>query len=77
MVTAALRLVFAQESADEILSRWDDLAASLADRFPKVAELMQKAREELLAFRPSPGPLAQDLEHQPAGARQRRTQRCA
>ena len=54
MVTAALRSVFAQESADEILSRWDDLAASLADRFPKAAELMHEAREDVLAFRPFP-----------------------
>ena len=54
MVTAALRSVFAQESADEILSRWDDLAASLADRFPKAAELMQESREDVLAFRPFP-----------------------
>jgi transposase-like protein len=35
MVTAALRSVFAQETAAEIQSRWDDLAASLAERFPK------------------------------------------
>ena len=54
MVTAALRSVFAQESADEILSRWDDLAASLAERFPKAAGLMQEAREDVLAFRPFP-----------------------
>ena len=30
MVTAALRSVFAQETAEEIEARWDDLAASLA-----------------------------------------------
>ena len=54
MVTAALRSVFAQESAEEIISRWDDLAASLADRFPKAAELMHEAREDVLAFRPFP-----------------------
>jgi transposase-like protein len=54
MVTAALRSVFAQESADEILSRWDDLATSLADRFPKAAELMHEAREDVLAFRHFP-----------------------
>jgi hypothetical protein len=35
MVTAALRSVFAQETAAEIQYRWDDLAASLAERFPK------------------------------------------
>jgi len=54
MVTAALRSVFAQETAAEILSRWDDLAASLAERFPKAAELMNEAREDVLAFRHFP-----------------------
>ena len=54
MVTAALRSVFAQESADEILSRWDDLAASLAERFPRAAALMNEAREDVLAFRHFP-----------------------
>jgi putative transposase len=54
MVTAALRSVFAQESAAEILSRWDDLAASLAERFPKATELMNEAREDVLAFRHVP-----------------------
>jgi hypothetical protein len=29
----------AQETAEEIESRWDDLAASLAERFPKAAAL--------------------------------------
>lgn len=54
MVTAALRSVFAQESADEICSRWDDLGSSLAERFPKAAELMNEAREDVLAFRHFP-----------------------
>ncbi|WP_231598030.1 transposase [Synechococcus sp. CBW1002] len=52
--TAALSSVFAQESAGEILSRWDDLAASLAERFPKADELMNGAREDVLAFRHFP-----------------------
>ena len=51
MVTAALRSVFAQETAEEIESRWDDLAASLAERFPKAAALMHEAKEDVLAFR--------------------------
>jgi transposase-like protein len=51
MVTAALRSVFAQETAAEIESRWDDLAASLAERFPKAAALMHEAKEDVLAFR--------------------------
>ena len=56
IVTAALRSVFAQEDAGEILSRWDDLAASLAERFPKATELMNEAREDVLAFRHFPQP---------------------
>ena len=54
MVTAALRSVFAQETAEEIESRWDDLAASLAERFPKASALMHEAREDVLAFRHFP-----------------------
>ena len=41
--------MFAQEKAGDILSCWDDLAVSLAERFPKAAELMHEAREEVLA----------------------------
>jgi transposase-like protein len=54
MVTAALRSVFSQEDAVGLVERWDDLAASLAERFPKAAELMEKAREDVLAFRHFP-----------------------
>ena len=56
MVTAALRSVFAQEDASEIESRWDDLAASLAERFPRATELMLEAKEDVLAFRHFPQP---------------------
>jgi transposase-like protein len=56
MVTAALRSVFAQEDATEILTRWEDLAASLAERFPRATELMLEAREDVLAFRHFPQP---------------------
>jgi putative transposase len=49
MVTAALRSVFAQESAAEILSRWNDLAASPAERFPRAAKLKAEAHEDVLA----------------------------
>ena len=54
MVTAALRSVFTQETAAEILSRLDDLAASLAERFPKASALMHEAREDVLTFRHFP-----------------------
>jgi putative transposase len=53
MVTAALRSVFAQEDASEIESRWDDLAASLAERLLRATELMLEAKEDVLAFRRS------------------------
>ncbi|MFN9932814.1 MAG: transposase [Cyanobacteriota bacterium] len=39
MVTAALQSVFALEKASEIEAHCDDLASSLAERFPKGAEL--------------------------------------
>jgi transposase-like protein len=32
-------------------TRWDGLAASLAERFPKAAALMHGAKEDMLAFR--------------------------
>jgi transposase-like protein len=54
MVTAAWRSVFARETAEEIETRWDDLAASLAERFPKAAALMHEAKEDVLAFRHFP-----------------------
>jgi len=55
-VTAALRSVFAQETAEEIESRWDDLAASMVERFPKAAAQMHEAKEDVLAFRHFPQP---------------------
>jgi hypothetical protein len=54
MVTAALRSLFVQETAAEIASRWDDLAASLAERFPKDhwkkiwgTNLLERVNEEI------------------------------
>jgi len=48
--------LFAQESAAEICIRWDELATSLAERFPKAAELLNEAREDVLAFKAFPKP---------------------
>ena len=56
MVTAALRSVFSQEDATGLVERWDDLASSLTERFPKAAELMLEAKEDVLAFRHFPHP---------------------
>jgi putative transposase len=54
IVTAALQSVFALEKASEIETHWDDLASSLAERFPMAVDLMHKAREDVLAFRHFP-----------------------
>jgi transposase-like protein len=59
MVVAALRSVFAQQSKDAVLEQWDQVStmlAALAAKFPRVAELMTKAREDVLAFRHFPLP---------------------
>jgi transposase-like protein len=56
MVTAALRSVFSQQDATGLVERWDDLASSLTERFPKAAELMLEAKEDVLAFRHFPQP---------------------
>ena len=45
-----------QEEAAEIEARWDDLASSLAERFPRAADLMLEARKDVLAFRHFPRP---------------------
>ena len=39
-----------------IESRWDDLAASLKERFPKTAALMHEVEQDVLAFRHFPEP---------------------
>ena len=50
MVTAALGSVVAQESAEEIESRWKGLAASLAERFAKAPGPMHAAQMTMLAW---------------------------
>ena len=50
MVAAAFRSIFTLTTPDEVTARWDEVAAMLADRFPKAAELMDTAKLDLLAF---------------------------
>ena len=71
MVTAALRCVFAQESAEQIESRWNDLAALLAERFTKAALLMHEAKEDVLAFRHFPKAHWKKVWNHPAGVGER------
>ena len=54
MVAAALCSVFAQQSKDAVLEQWDQVGAMLAAKFARAAELMAKAREDVLAFRHFP-----------------------
>ena len=46
--------MFAQKKGAETEARWDDLASSLAERFPNAAKLMLEAREDVLALRHFP-----------------------
>lgn len=54
MVAAALRSVFTQQNRGAVEEQWDQVAAMLAERFPRAAELMDIAREDVLAFRHFP-----------------------
>ncbi len=49
-VAAAFRSIFALSDKKEIEHRWDEVAATLAERFPKAAESMTDARTDVLAF---------------------------
>jgi putative transposase len=49
-VAAAFRSIFALSDRTEIEARWDDVAVTLTERFPKAAESMAGARTDVLAF---------------------------
>ena len=55
-VAAAFRSIFALSDKNEIEARWDEVAATLAERFPKAAESMHSARTDVLAFATFPQP---------------------
>ncbi len=50
MVAALFRTVFAGIDADTVSAQWDDVRATLAQRWPKAATLMDDAKTEVLAF---------------------------
>jgi hypothetical protein len=54
MVAAAFRTIFAQLTPDEVGNRLDEVADSLAARFPKAAASMREAKSDVLAFRQFP-----------------------
>ena len=53
-VSAAFRSIFALTDPNEVLARWDEVTTMLEDRFPKAAQHMAGAREDVLAFRTFP-----------------------
>ena len=50
MAAAAFRTVFAQPDPEAVRDAWDEVAAQLGARFPKVAALMADAKPEVLAL---------------------------
>ena len=49
-VTAMIKTIFAQETAQEAHKQWQTVADALRDRAPKLAEMMDGAREDVLAY---------------------------
>ncbi len=50
MVSAAIATVFAQESSQEAHAQWRVVADQLRERLPRIAELMDSAEHEVLAY---------------------------
>lgn len=49
-VMAMIKTIFAQETAHEAHKQWQTIADALRDRAPRLAELMDAAREDVLAY---------------------------
>src|SRR4028119_350200 len=49
-VVAMLKTIFAQETAAEARTQWNGVADALRERAPRLAELMDEAREDVLAY---------------------------
>jgi transposase-like protein len=49
-VAAMLKTIFAQESAADARAQWDSVAGALRERAPKLAGLMDEARDDVLAY---------------------------
>jgi putative transposase len=50
MASAAIATVFAQETAKDAHAQWRVVADQLRERFPRIAELMDGAEHEVLAY---------------------------
>jgi putative transposase len=49
-VMAMIKTIFAQETAAEAHAQWKSVADALRERAPRLAELMDEAREDVLAY---------------------------
>ena len=47
---AMLKTIFAQDTLEAARQQWDHVAAALRERFPRLAELMDASREDVLAY---------------------------
>lgn len=50
MVAAVIRTAFVQDSPEEARAQWREIADKLRGRFPRLAELMDGAEDDVLAF---------------------------
>jgi putative transposase len=49
-VIAMIKTIFAQETAQDAQAQWKSVAAALQERVPRLAALMEEAREDVLAY---------------------------
>ncbi|MET0456848.1 MAG: IS256 family transposase [Mycobacterium sp.] len=49
-VTAMIKTIFAQETAQDAIDQWNNVAQALRERAPKLALLMDEARDDVLAY---------------------------
>ena len=49
-VVALLRTIFAQDTAETAHAQWKQVADTLRERFSKLAELMDRSRDDVLAY---------------------------
>jgi putative transposase len=49
-MTAMIKTIFVQESAADAHAQWNSVADALRERAPRLAELMDEAREDVLAY---------------------------
>jgi hypothetical protein len=69
--------VFVIQKPEQVRAHWQQVTEMLRKQFPGAVPVMEVARDDVLAFLHFPQTLVQGLEYQPAGAAERRTERCA